>query len=198
MGLRTQLRRVEDRIRLYSQNPSGHVVLLLLATVAWTALWAWFDIMVVRLAFPPPNSIFANNRFYWLATWNFMFPLATMLAFREHAWLPILAVVAGAWEDILFYWLLGESVLVGSGWTFYVRGAVFLPLCILGEIASHRLPTRRRLLAVAGLLLVAAYFDPMSTSLLGAAIVVYLAYRGLEEMLRVSGSAWSSGSSGPR
>ena len=166
--------------------------------MVWTALWAWFDIMVVRLAFPPPLNPSSSTQLYWYATWGFVFPLATLFAFREHAWLPILAVLAGAWEDLMFYWLLGEFVIGGPGWTFYVRGAVFLLLAIPGEIASHRLSTRRGLIVVVLMVLVAAYVNPVSGALTGAAIVVYLVYTELAQVLKASGRTWSSRPSGPR
>lgn len=150
------------------------------------------------MAFPPPLSPGSSTQLYWYATWGFVFPLATMFAFREHAWLPILAVLAGAWEDILFYWLLGIFVLGGSGWTFYVRGVVFLPLATLGEMASHRLSTRRGLVAVVALVLVALYINLVSGALTAAAIVVYLAYSELAQILKASGRVWSSRPSGPR
>jgi len=197
-SLRAVLRRGQARVWTYSQTRSGHIVLLLVASVAWSALWAWFDIMVVRLAFPPPLNPSSSTQMYWYATWGFVFPLATLFAFREHAWLPILAVLAGAWEDILFYWLLGIFVLAGSGWTFYVRGIVFLPLAILGEIASHRLSARRGLVAVVVLVLIALYVNVVSGALIAAAIVVYLAYTRLAQLLTASGRAVSSRPSAPK
>lgn len=201
-GASTDIRRVFGRLHArlwaYSQRRWGHVVLLLLATAAWCALWALFDIAIVQWAFPPPASLAPTVQVYWYATWGFVFPLATLFAFREHAWLPILAVLAAAWEDLLFYWFLGVFVIGGAGWTFYVRGAAFLPLAILGEVASHRLSTRARVAGVALLVLVAMAVNVVSGVLTLAAILVYLAYEELMSVVRASGRGLASRPSGPR
>ncbi len=171
---------------------------MLLATAAWSALWALFDIAIVLWAFPPPASLAPTVQVYWYATWGFVFPLATLFAFREHAWLPILAVLAGAWEDILFYWFQGVFVIGGAGWTFYVRAAAVLPLAMLGEMASHRLSTRRGLAAVALLVFVAMVVNLVSGVLILAAILVYLATGWLASVLTHSGRSWASRPAGPR
>ena len=190
--LRRFLQRGEARLWAYAHTRSGHIVLLLVATAVWSALWAAFDIAVVRLAFPPPLNPASSTQIYWYATWGFVFPLTTLFAFREHAWLPIVAVLGGAWEDILFYWFLGIFLPGGYGWTFLVRGAVFLPLAVLGEIASHRLTARQGVVAVVALLLVALYVNLVSGALIAAAILAYLAYTRLARLLKASGRTWGS------
>ncbi len=201
-GVSTDFRALFDRVHArlwgFAQRRWGHVVLLLLATAAWSALWALFDIAIVLWAFPPPASLAPTVQVYWYATWGFVFPLATLFAFREHAWLPILAVLAGAWEDLLFYWFQGVFAVGGAGWTFYVRGAVFLPLAILGEVVSHRMSTRRALAAVALLILIAMLINFVSGVLLLAAIVVYLMSGELASILKDSGRTWATRPSGPR
>lgn len=191
------LRRVADSIRKLSQKRSGHILLLLLVTIGWAALWAWFDYMVVRLAFPPPLNPSSSTLTCWTATWGFLFPLATLLAFREHAWLPYLAVIAGAWEDVLFYWIQLVPVPPSVAVWFYGRAAVFLPLAIVGELASHRLPLRHRIVALVGLAAVGALFNVEWLAFTGAAILVYLALTELMDLLRASGGAWPPSSRGP-
>lgn len=196
--LRAGLDRVRARVRAYAQRRWGHLALVLPATLAWSALWAVFDIAIVLRAFPPPASLAPTVQVYWYATWGFVFPLATLFAFRERSWLPILAVLAGAWEDILFYWLQGVFLLGGEGWTLSLRGAVFLPLAILGEMGSHRLTTRRAVAAVALVVLVAMAVNVVSGMLILAAIAVYLATGWPASILKGSGRAWASRPAGPR
>jgi len=150
----------DDGIRALAQRPAGHVVLLFLAALMWTFLWAWFDGMVARRAFPPPSPP-SNIGFYWGATWRVVFPLTTLFAFRRHAWLPILAVTVGGWGDILFYWILGEPVPRFVPWLaptstddlLYLKATLFLAASIIAEVASHspalnRLPPRLRALVL--------------------------------------------------
>ncbi len=191
-------RRAGDRIRAFAQTRWGHLSLLLLATLGWAVLWAWYDVMVVRLAFPPPLNPASSTPTYWAATWGFLFPLATLFAFREHAWLPYLAVIAGAWEDVLFYWIQWVPVPPSVALWFYSRAVVFLPLAIAGEIASHRLPVRRRILAFVALAVVGAFFNLEWLALTLAAILVYLALTELARLLHASAGVWQPRSPGPK
>ncbi len=188
MDARGPLRQLYSRIWAVSRKPGGHVALLFLATLLWALLWAWFDVMVVRMAFPPPNSAASNVAYYWLATWDFIFPLATFLAFREHAWFPIAAILGGAWEDLLFYWIQGIPVPAVTAPMFYARALAFLPLSVLAEAASHRVAPRRVVAAMlVAVALVAAFVDPLIIVLFVAAFLVYVALTEVGRLLTPSG-----------
>ena len=162
----------------------GHVVSLFGAAVGWLALWAAFDVAVVVLAFPPPLSARSVIDFYWFATWDFMFPLASMFAFRQHAWLPIAAQRAGAWEDVLFYLIQGKGVPAvvtnipptGTAGLVYARVIVFMGIALLVEIESHRIHKRGRVVASGIALLVAVVLDNWYGLFLCAAIGVYFVF----------------------
>jgi hypothetical protein len=119
--------------RLY-RHPLGWFILPFLATVMWTLLWAWYDIALVGVAFRCADCSFPNEWAYWIATWYVLFPVATLLAFRRWAWLPILATWLGGWEDIFFYWIQGSSVPHDTSYLFltptdtvlYARAIAFL------------------------------------------------------------------------
>ena len=192
------LSRIESRVRALAETGAGHVLLLLVGTLGWAVLWAWFDYMVVRVAFPPPLNASSSTLAYWTATWGFIFPLATLFAFREHAWLPYLAVMAGAWEDILFYWIQWAPVPPGVASWFYARAIGFLPLAVLGEVASHRLPVRHRVVALVALAVAGALFNLEWLALTLAAILVYLALSELARVLQASGETWRRRSGGPK
>lgn len=201
MSTRTRsvvLDRIDTRSRAFAATRWGHMLLLLAAALGWVVLWAWFDVMVVRLAFPPPLNPASSTPTYWAATWGFLFPLATLFAFREHAWLPYLAVIAGAWEDVLFYWIQWEPVPGSVAPWFYGRAAAFLLLAIVGEVASHRLPVRHRIVALVALAVAGAFFNLEWLALTLAAILIYLALTEFARLLHASVGAWKPPPSRPK
>lgn len=171
-------------------------MLILAAALVWAFLWALFDILVVHLAFPQPLNPASNYQFYWIAAWDFVFPMATFFAFREHAWLPLGAVLLGGWEDILFYWTLGVVVPPAIPAEFYVRAAVFLPISILAEVVNHRyLMQNRALVAIAAavaLLVVAVLLGWLPVLFFGAAYLVYVGVKEIADVLRTSGDAFAA------
>ncbi len=164
------------------ETPRGHILGLFGMTVFWLYLWAWFDIMVVVHAFPPPLNAASNTGFYWIATWDFMFPLASMLAFRQHAWLPIAAQRAGAWEDVLFYWIQGKPFPdvvsnlppTTTGTAVYIRIVAVLVIVVIVELWSHRVGERAKLGALVVAFAVAAFLDNTYAIFLLVALVLYL------------------------
>ena len=130
LGLVERLEELPQFLRALSGRPSRYLFLLYLATLVWIALWAGYDVVIVRMAFPQIAGSQGNVPLYWSATWGVLFPVTTLLAFRRNAWLPILAMVVGGWEDILFYWIQGVPVpprLLGStDILLFLRAAIFL------------------------------------------------------------------------
>lgn len=187
------LREVDASIRRFSSRRGGHVVLILTTTLGWAFLWALFDILVVHLAFPQPLNPASNCQFYWIATWDFAFPMATFFSFREHAWLPLGAVLLGGWEDILFYWTLGVVVPPAIPAEFYVRAAVFLPISIVAEVVIHRYLLQNRapvaFAAAVALLVVAVLLGWLPVLFFVAAFLVYAAMKEIADVLRTSGDA---------
>ncbi len=194
--LRAAMKRIDAGIEGFVKTPPGHVVFLLLATAAWLLFWAWFDVVVVVRAFPPS----ANTYYYWIATWDVLFPLASLLAFRGHAWLPISAQVLGGWEDILFYWIQGYSIFSGAPSAFYLQAGAVLAASVIVEVVSHRVSfdrvSKRRLYLfyagvylwwLGGIWIFANHHFPLFINL---AILVYLVVVKLPGILALSGRTW--------
>jgi hypothetical protein len=143
-----------ERTRLaainFAQRPGGYLLLLYPATVAWITLWAGYNLTIVGRAFPATPGSPRDVGLYWTATWWALFPVTTLLAFRKHAWLPILALLIGGWEDILFYWIQGGAVPAQTPWLvltptatlLYVRAGTFLGVSLVGAVLI-RLPSFR-------------------------------------------------------
>ncbi len=191
-----------------SQRRSVHAGLLLFVSFVWALMWANLDVLVVVRAFPPPLNAASNTAFYWVATWDIIFPLLSLLAFREHAWVPIAGVIVGGWEDILFFWIQGKPVPALTPWLapsstaelLYLRAALFLILAALGEVASHSLPSelpgRRllrypRLLVVdAGLIAAASPFNLGFVVLFPVMLALAWGLERVPELLEIPEGAW--------
>src|SRR5439155_26057166 len=125
----------------------GSLVVFCAATVAWMTLWAWYDIARLKGAFPAAPVYQSDLDIYWTATWKVVFPITTILAFRRHAWLPLLAFALGGWEDILFFWIQGVPVPATTPWLtstptaalVHLRSALFPIAWMAGTVVSpHR------------------------------------------------------------
>ena len=127
------------RIEQFRRTPLGWYLGPLFATFAWTLLWAGYDVAVVGVAFRCAPCLFPNEWAYWITTWDVLFPITSMLAFRRWGWLPILAVWLGGWEDVLFYWVQGHAVprdvsylfLTPTDTVLYLRALAFLITTVL-------------------------------------------------------------------
>lgn len=112
------------------------------ATSAWIVLWSGYDLVILTGAFPSAPGYRPNLTVYWEATWWVLFPVSTFLVFRRHAWLPILALAVGGWEDIFFYWLEGRGVPATLSYLpqtptaelLYLRAVLFLLAALAGAV----------------------------------------------------------------
>lgn len=194
-----RFKELEARAWRFSQTRSGHVLFLLALSLVWTYLWAVMDVFVVRLAFPAPLGPAQRTDLYWLAMWDIIFPTATLLAFREHAWFPIAASALGSWEDILFYFALGVPVPQDVSWIaytptaelLYLRGLLLPLIAIVAEVITHPLPLRRRMAALWGGILVLGYFlNSAFVALFALPAMLYLLYANSPEILRTLDRTW--------
>lgn len=197
-----RFKELEARIWRFSQTSPGHVLLLVALTVVWTYLWAVMDVVIVRLAFPPPLGPAQRTDVYWLAMWDILFPLATLLAFRDHAWFPIAASALGSWEDIFFYFALGVPVPQDVSWIsytptaelLYIRGILLPVIAIAAEVATHGLSARRRtILLWGGILLIGAFLNLAFVALFIVPAMLYLLYANPQEILRTIDQTWRPG-----
>lgn len=140
----------EKRLSAFSQTRVGRLAVAFVATTGWVLLWAGYDLAVVGVAFRPTDGSVPRIGVYWIATWWVLYPISTLLAFRTRAWLPILAVWIGGWEDVLFYWIQGIPVPDQTPWVLltptddilYLRAGLFLLASSLAMILYHRRSTR--------------------------------------------------------
>ena len=147
--------RVEQFLKRSFATLAGRLIILYLATLGWLLLWAWYDYAVVGLAFRPLSCATCprpDYQLYWNATWYVLFPIVTLLIFRRHAWLPILALWLGGWEDILFFWIQGLPVPPVTSWILlaptreilYLKATLFLLASIVIEILYFRREAKLR------------------------------------------------------
>ncbi len=142
--------RAPARLRAFFHPMPRFLALIFAATAAWILLWAWYDFRILGEAFPSAPGYRPDLDVYWISTWWVLFPLTTILIFRRHAWLPILALALAGWEDILFYWVQGVPVpallaylpQTPTAEALYLRAALFLPAALVGA-AITRLPRLR-------------------------------------------------------
>ena len=177
------LNRLARTLRRFGQRTDGYILLFYAATVAWMALWAWYDIAILKGAFPAAPGYQSNLDIYWTATWKVVFPITTILAFRRHAWLPLLAFALGGWEDILFFWIQGVPVPATTPWLtstptaalVHLRAAVFLIASIAGTIVARHPAFRIRHVPLPLVLLLAGFLGGFEVFL--AAIPTYVGAR---------------------
>ncbi len=157
-------RRAEDRVgsltargqrapawlRAFFRPLPRFLALLLTTTAAWILLCAWYDFQILGAAFPSAPGYRPDLDVYWTSTWWVLFPVTTILIFRRHAWLPILALAIAGWEDILFYWVQGVAVPPSLPYlpqtptadALYLRAGLFLVAALCAAIVM-RLPSLR-------------------------------------------------------
>ncbi len=122
--------------------------------------------MLLTEAFPSTPGYRPNLDAYWEATWWVLFPIATFLAFRRHAWLPILALGIGGWEDIMFYWIQGRGVPATLAYLpqtptaelLYLRAVLFLAASTAGVVLARVRSLRVRFVSPEAVLLVIGVF----------------------------------------
>ncbi len=148
-SLRPKLSPILDRIdhvpqavQAFYQETWAFLLIIYLGSIGWTVVWAWYDYQVVGLAFPPAAGYTLNTGIYWNATWWVLCPLATVLAFRRQAWLPMLLLMGG-WEDIFFYVIVKGApvppMLMGvSNTVWFVRAVMSLLATFVGVWAIRR------------------------------------------------------------
>ena len=154
------------RIRSNSERLPQFLPLLFGATAAWILLWAGYDLVLLTGAFPSAPGYRPNMDVYLAATWWVMFPITTLLVFRRHTWLPLLALAIGGWEDILFYWIQGRAVppLLGylpqtpTAELLYIRALLFLLAALAGTVVARLPATRIRFVPLELVMLLAGFF----------------------------------------
>ncbi len=142
--------RARARLRASTARVPDFLALLVGATAVWILLWAWYDFLILARAFPAAPGYHADLDVYWAATWWVVFPITTILIFRRHAWLPLLALAIGGWEDILFYWVQGHPVPAGMAYlpqtptagALFLRAGLFLAVALVAAVMM-RLPAMR-------------------------------------------------------
>ncbi len=142
--------RAPARLRAFFRPMARFLALLFATTAAWILLWAWYDFRILGEAFPSAPGYRPDLDIYWISTWWVLFPATTILIFRRHAWLPILALAIAGWEDILFYWVQGVPVppllaylpQTPTAEALFVRAGLFLVVA-LAAAAIARLPSAR-------------------------------------------------------
>ncbi len=142
--------RAPRRLYAYFRPLPRFLALLFTATAAWILLWAWYDVRILGQAFPSSPGYHPDLDVYWISTWWVLFPVTTILIFRRHAWLPILALAIAGWEDVLFYWVQGQPVPAALAYlpqtptagALYLRAALFLTVAVAGAVVA-RLPSTR-------------------------------------------------------
>ncbi len=158
--------RFAQRIQERSKRMPSFLVLLFAATAAWILLWAGYDLVLLTGAFPSAPGYQPDMDVYLRATWWVMFPISTFLIFRRHAWLPILALAVGGWEDILFYWIQGHPVPASLAYLpqtptaelLYLRAVLFLIAAGAGAFVARLPATRIRFVPLEIIMLLAALF----------------------------------------
>ncbi len=204
MTLESQWNSAKRSLEAFARTRGGHVVLLYLATLLWTVLWAVFDYIVVVRAFPHPLAGSQDIGFFWIAAWYIIFPLTTLFVFRRHWWLPLAAVLFAGWEDVLFYWIQGVPVPQHLPWLapymtdalLYLRALAFLVLSVVAEIGSHRLaPRRRTLVAGAGVTVLGILLSlPFTILFLALVVPFYLIVERLVASIGRTDDVWTGGS----
>ncbi len=155
-----------DRLRVVARRTPVFVALLVTSAAAWILLWAGYDLAILTGAFPSAAGYRPNMDVYLEATWWVLFPIATFLIFRRHAWLPILALAVGGWEDILFFWVergwvpdsLPYLTQTPTAELLYLRAALFLAAAVAGAIVARDPRTRIRFVPLEIVMLLAAIF----------------------------------------
>ncbi len=146
------LARAATRIRAALERLPNFLALLFGATALWILVWAWYDVRILVDAFPSAPGYRPDLDVYWISTWWVLFPLTSLLIFRRHAWLPILALGIAGWEDVLFFWVQGRAVAAALPWlpqtptaeALYLRAALFLAAAVPGAIVTRRRDLRIR------------------------------------------------------
>lgn len=194
-SLAAKAERIPLRVRAYARPLPRFLVLLFAATAAWILLWAWYDVRILGQAFPSAPGYHPDLDVYWISTWWVLFPATTILIFRRHAWLPILALGLAGWEDVLFYWIQAQPVPSSLAYlpqtptaeALYVRAAAFLLAAVAGAIVA-RLPSMRVRFVPPELVMPAAGFLG-SFWIFIASIPAYVAVRWLATRLARRGGA---------
>ncbi len=174
-------RRVRDAVR----RTPVFLAVLFASTAAWILLWAGYDLALLTRAFPSAPGYHPNMDIYLEATWWVIFPISTFLIFRRHAWLPILALAVGGWEDILFYWVqrgwipaaLAYLPQTPTAGLLYLRAVLFLVAALAGAIVARDPRTRIRFVPLEVVMLLTAIFG--SFWVFVASIPVYAMVRPL-------------------
>lgn len=187
VALESRAKDVTRRVHDATQRLPAFLLVLFVSTFAWILLWAGYDLVILTGAFPSAPGYRPNMDVYLEATWWVLFPVSTFLIFRRHAWLPILALAIGGWEDIFFYWIQGHGVpatlaylpQTPTGELLYVRAVLFLVAAIAGAVVTRLPRTRIRFVPLEIVMLVTAIFG--SFWIFVASIPVYVA---IKELLR--------------
>lgn len=190
-ALSGRVARVAERFRAVAERLPGFLTLLLTSTAAWILLWAWYDVMILARAFPSAPGYRPDLNVYWTSTWWVLFPITSLLVFRRHAWLPILALAIAGWEDVLFYWVQGHPVPSALAYlpqtptadALYLRAALFFVPAVAGAILARLPALRIRFVPIELVMLAAGILG--SFWIFAASIPAYLAARrGLTHLAR--------------